>query len=241
MPVKLRTSAPMPRLSAYRAVWQVNTSPSPSVLRVVSPCTHCAGSPASTWSTLSSAASVSGSGAGSGVASVFCGFGEGVSPWVMPLVSSAGRTPAASVTSEPETTTAATAAAAPTVVCSRRRAEPARVRIEGRGQRTLSSAGARASSWGRTAVEATSRWTENCAVAACSSRSAVARVVPASRAIWSMGSEVRWLSSSTRRWVVVSLPSASRVARTPGSRSFCRDHQRVLLRRCARAQASGRT
>ena len=156
-------------------------------------------------------------------------------------MSSAGRTPAASVTSEPETTTAATAATAPTVVCARRRAEPARITIDGRGQRTDSTAGASASRTPRIAVDGTSRCTANCALAVWSSRSAVARVTPTSRAISSIGSAVRWVSSSTLRWVVVSLPSASRVARDSASMSFCRAHQRAVLRRCARVQASGRT
>ena len=152
-----------------------------------------------------------------------------------------GRTPAASVTSEPEITSAATARAAPNVVCVRRRAEPARVMIEGRGQRTSSTCGRSPSSTGRMPVDSTSRLTANCAVAVCSSRSAVVREMPTSREIPSRGSEVRWLRSRTRRWVTGSLARASRVAATSGSRPFIRLHQRAWLRRSARDHASGRT
>ena len=101
------------------------------------------GKAAPTWPTPSSASGVSGSGGGGGV--VGSPRGPGVAPSRIPLVSSSGRTPAASVTSDPETSSAATAAATPTVVCERRRAEPARIRIEGRGQRTESTGGASAS------------------------------------------------------------------------------------------------
>ena len=140
------------------------------------------GWPADTCSTPSSASGVSGSGGGR-APSPWAAAGWSCSPSRMPLEARAGRTPAASVTSEPETRTAATAAATPTAVCVRRRAEPARITIEGRGQRTDSSAGASASSTLRIAVDGTSRCTANCAVAVCSSRSAVARVRPTSRAM----------------------------------------------------------
>jgi hypothetical protein len=90
-------------------------------------------------------------------------------------------------------------------------------------------------------VDGTWRCTANCALASWSSRSAVGRVMPTSRAVWSIDSAVRCVSSSTLRWVVDSFPSASSVARVSLSMPFCRAHQRALLRRCARVQASGRT
>ena len=205
----------------------------------VVPSVHCPGKAAVTWLTPSSASGVSGSGGGGGLSGLRGA--DVVAPSRIPLVSSSGRTPAASVTREPETSTAATAMTTPTAVCARRRAEPARIRIEGRGQRTESLGGARASMTGRTVVDWMSRCMANWAVAVWSSRSAVARVTPTSRAIWSIGSAVRWVSSSTLRWVVDSLPRASSVALTSGERSFCRAHQRAVLRRWARVQASGRT
>ena len=238
VPVNVRTSAPMPCMSAYRLPWQVKTRPSPPVLVLVAPSVQLPGIAADTCWRLSSASGLSGSGGGGGGVSFCCG---PELPSKMPLDASAGRAPDASVTSEPETRTAATAVATPTAVCARRRAEPARITIEGRGQRTDSSAGASASSTPRIAVDGTSRCTAKCALAVCSSRSAVARVMPASRAMWSIGSEVRWVSRSTLRWVVDSFPSASSVARVSASMSFCRAHQRALLRRWARVQASGRT
>ncbi len=241
VPVKVRTSAPMPRVSAYRPPWQVKVSPSPSVLRLVTPSVQAPGNDVCTWPSASSASGVSGSGGSGGGAASWVGRGVSVAPSVMPLVSRAGRTPAASVTSEPETSSAATAATTPTLVCARRRAEPARIRIEGRGQRADSVSGASASSTVRIAVDGTSRCTANWALAVCSSRSAVVRVIPTSRAMCSSGSAVRWVRSSTLRWVPVSLPRASRVARESALMSFCRANQRVELRRWARVQASGRT
>ena len=238
VPVKVRTSAPMPRMSAYRPPWHVKTRPLPAVFVLVVPSVQSPGIAADTCWTPSSACGLSGSGGGGGVS--FC-CGPELLPSRMPLEASAGRAPDVSVTSEPETRTAATAVAMPTAVCARRRAEPARITIEGRGQRTDSSAGAIASSTPRIAVDGTSRCTANCALAVCSSRSALARVMPTSRAMSSIGSAVRWVSSSTLRWVVDSFPSASSVARVSASMSFCRAHHRALLRRWARVHASGRT
>ena len=211
----------------------------PPVLVLVAPSVHVPGIAADTCWTPSSASGPSGSGGGGGCVSFWSW--PVLLPSRMPLEASAGRAPDASVTSEPVTRTAATAVTTPTAVCERRRAEPARITIEGRGQRTDSRAGASASSTPRMAVEGTSRCTANCALAVCSSRSALARVMPTSRAIWSIGSAVRWVSRSTLRWVVDSFPSVSNVARVSASMSFCRAHQRALLRRWARVQASGRT
>ena len=74
--------------------------------------------------------------------------------------------------------------------------------------------GASASSTPRIAVDGTSRCTANCALAVCSSRSALARVMPTSRDMSSIGSAVRWVSRSTLRWRGGQLPE--RVQRGPG-------------------------
>jgi hypothetical protein len=204
----------------------------------VFPCVQVPVSAAPTRSAVSSASGVSCWTSGGGRSLVGA---LGWTPSSIPLVSRLGRTPAASVTTDPETTTAATATAAPKVVWERRRAEPARVMMEGRGQRTSSIWVRSTSRTGRMPVDSTSRLTANCAVAVWSSRSAEPREIPTSLEIPSSGSEVRWLRSSTRRWVTGSLARASRVAATSGSSPFIRLHQRAWLRRNARFHASGRT
>ena len=101
--------------------------------------------------------------------------------------------------------TAATAMPTPTSVWVRRRAAPARRRIDGRGQVELSVCSRSGSNSGRMLVVATSRCTANCAVAVCSTRSASARGSPTSRARSLMLTLARWVSSSALRWVTGSL------------------------------------
>ena len=98
--------------------------------------------------------------------------------------------------------------------------------IEGRGQRTSSTCGAeplehRADA-GRLDVAVRPRTARSRSAARARPS---AREMPTSRAMASSGSAVRWVSSSTRRWVTGSLASASRVAATSGSRPFIRLHQ----------------
>ncbi len=70
-----------------------------------------------------------------------------------------------------------------------------------RGQRTSSRWRSTDSRTVRTLVVGTSRCTENCAVAVCSSRSASVRVMPTSRAISASEAVVSSVIRSTRRWV----------------------------------------
>ena len=90
-------------------------------------------------------------------------------------------------------------------------------------------------------VVGTSRWSANCEVAVCSSRSASVRVRPTSRAIAASERVVSSVMSSTLRWVIDSLPRASRVAFTSASRPFSRCHSFAVCRRWARLEARTRT
>ena len=162
----------------------------------------------------------------------------------MPVSSSRSRVPPSTVeplTTVPVTTTAATATAAPTTVCVRRRAAPARRRIEARGSRVSVTRVARwPKSSGRSAGEA-SLASQNAPVAASVSRSASPRVSPSSLARSAIGMEVVWSSSSALRCDIGSEPRASKVARASGSRDLSRCQIRAVWRRCACVHACGRT
>ena len=155
--------------------------------------------------------------------------------------SSVGRTPATSVTSQPVTTQRGDRGDAPTW-CAYAGGRRRRGAGSGRGASAPTTpARAAARAGGRTPVVETSRCRANRASAVCSSRSAPARVSPASRAISSRDSVVSWVSSSSRRWAAGSLPRASRVARDLGVDARSRCQRRAVWRRCACAQACGRT
>ena len=159
-----------------------------------------------------------------------------------PVSSSEGRTPVASLTSEPEATTTATAPTTPTTVWARRRAAPERRTIVARGQRPRPVTEAPSSSSTRRSCDGCrSRATDIDAAAVCSSCSARSSGTPTSRAIWSIETDASWVSTSTRRCVAESPPRASRVARTSGVMSFSRCQTRAVCLRCASRHACGRT
>ncbi len=238
-PSQVRARAATLSGSAKRSRWQGASRPLPDRLSVVAFSDQSSPEPKrAIWSAESRADS---SMIGSPVAPAGSGVWTVTPADAFSSLRLVGSASAPVATSEPDTTSAAAATPAPITVCVRRRAAPARRMTVARGQRISSSGAASSSSRRRTSVVCTSRASENCDVAVCSSRSASERGRPTMRPISVSDSVESPLSTSSSRWRGVSLASASSVLRTSGASDLSRCQMRAVCLRRARRKARGRT
>ena len=230
----MRTNVDTPSGSAYRFCWQGITRPLPRLLSEVRP--SCQSRPSTRIPTSSAVSSRAGVNADAGSA------GPG-SPAALRSGASVGGCPSRvdPLTTVPVTTTAATAAAAPIRVWVRRRAAPARRRIDARGQRESSTRASSCSQSPSRCSGPTARCSRNFSIADAVCRSVSPDVRPSSRARSASDSTVKRASTSALRCWSESLPRASKVALASGSRVLSRCQIRAVWRRCAWAQAMGRT